>query len=241
MPALMLKGHSRLVRLLLLLLAITTCKAGSGALIPVRYREGVVHGLLVLRTIEGKRLAAGDLIQVVRGDEVTSELLFHFEDGSVYDEITTFSQRDTVRLLSERLVEKGPSFPHPIEIIMNVRDGRLTVRSTDDHDKEKVSTEQLSIPQDAANGLTLTLVKNIRPEMPETVSFVTPTSKPRVAKVVISSPGKEPFLVAGSKHRAIHYVLKLQLGGMAGVVARWWGNSRLTLMYGFSAAGLLRS
>jgi len=140
----------------------------------------VVHGFLVLRTLEGKRLAAGDLIQLVRGDQVTSELVFHFEDGSLYDETTVFSQRHTFRLLSDHLVQKGPSFPHPIEVSINGITGWVTVRSTD-NGKEKVLTEQLSVPADTANGLTLTLLKNIRPEAPETVvSLVTPTSKPRI-------------------------------------------------------------
>ena len=192
---------------------------GSAALVPVRWREGVVHGFLVLRTLEGKRLAAGDLIQLVRGDQVTSELVFHFEDGSLYDETTVFSQRHTFRLLSDHLVQKGPSFPHPIEVSINGITGWVTVRSTD-NGKEKVLTEQLSVPADTANGLTLTLLKNIRPEAPQTVvSLVTPTSKPRIVKLVISSQGKERFSVAGSKRRAIHYVLKLELGGLAGVVA----------------------
>src|SRR5947208_15334100 len=113
---------------------------GLASLVPVRYREGVVHGFLVLRTLEGKTLAAGDLIQAVRGDQVTSELVFHFRDGSLYDEITVFSQRDTFRLLSDHLVQKGPSFPHPMEVLINGITGWVTVRSTD-NGKEQVLKE----------------------------------------------------------------------------------------------------
>src|SRR3954453_11280023 len=53
--------------------------------IPVRYREGAVHGFLALRTLEGKTLAAGDLSQTVRGNQVESRLIFRFRDGSVDD------------------------------------------------------------------------------------------------------------------------------------------------------------
>lgn len=35
--------------------------------VAVRHMEGTVHGFLVLRTMEGKTLAAGDLTQVARG------------------------------------------------------------------------------------------------------------------------------------------------------------------------------
>ena len=36
----------------------------------VRYPEASVHGFLMLRTLDGNLLAAGDLIQTVRGDRV---------------------------------------------------------------------------------------------------------------------------------------------------------------------------
>jgi hypothetical protein len=198
---------------------IVTSKSTFGELVPVRHREGVVHGFLVLRTLEGERLAAGDLIQTVRGDQVTSELVFHFEDGSLHDETTVFSQRDSFHLLSDHLVQKGPAFPHPIDFFVETRSGQVTVRTVE-KGREKVSTEQVNIPADIANGLTLTLLNNIRPQSPQiSVSLVTPTSKPRLAKLVISSPGQDPFSVAGSRRRAIHYVIKVDLGGVAGVVA----------------------
>src|SRR2546423_9622535 len=114
---------------------------------------------------------------------VSSNASNRFPDGSLYDEITVFSQRDSFRLLSDPLMQKGPSFPHPIEVSIDRINGRVNVRSTE-NGKEKVSMEQLSIPADTANGTTLTLLKNIRPEVPQTaVSLVTPTSKPRIVKV----------------------------------------------------------
>src|SRR4051812_43917412 len=60
--------------------------------IPVRHIEGTVHGFLVLRNQEGAALASGDLIQTVQGDRLVSSLIFHFKDGSLDDETTTFSQ-----------------------------------------------------------------------------------------------------------------------------------------------------
>ncbi len=66
--------------------------------VPVRHIEGTVHGFLVLRTQQGETLAAGDLIQIVRGDRLISELVFHFKDGSVDDEVTVFSQKGNFRL-----------------------------------------------------------------------------------------------------------------------------------------------
>jgi len=46
--------------------------------IPVRYREGALHGFLVLRNLKGETLAAGDLIQNVRGDAMRLLDAVHF-------------------------------------------------------------------------------------------------------------------------------------------------------------------
>src|SRR5512143_2495701 len=78
--------RSRLLAMLLACTALLQPGALAGEPIAVRHAEGVVHGFLVLRTLDGNAIADGDLIQIARGDRVTSQLLFHFKDGSVHDE-----------------------------------------------------------------------------------------------------------------------------------------------------------
>src|SRR5436853_48275 len=97
------------------LLAIVLLQAGPllAEPIPVRYREGTVHGFLAVRTLEGKILAAGDLSQTVRGNRVVSHLVFRFKDGSVDDETAVFSQQHDFRLIRDHHIQKGPSFPNP--------------------------------------------------------------------------------------------------------------------------------
>jgi hypothetical protein len=51
--------------------------------VSVRHTEGIVHGFLALRTLDGTTIADGDLIQHAQGDRVTSRLVFHFKDGSL--------------------------------------------------------------------------------------------------------------------------------------------------------------
>ncbi len=65
----------------------------EAATVAVRHTEGVVRGFLVVRALDGRTLADGDLIQFARGDKVTSRLVFRFRDGSVQDETTVFTQR----------------------------------------------------------------------------------------------------------------------------------------------------
>ena len=108
--------------------------------VSVRYAEGVTHGFLVLRTLQGKDVADGDLGQVVHGDRVSRRLVFHFKDGSIQDESVVFSQRGTFRLLSDRLVQKGPAFPHPIDVTIDGVSGQVKVRYTDDDGKADLRT-----------------------------------------------------------------------------------------------------
>src|SRR4029079_10724854 len=82
--------------------------------VAVRHAEGLVHGFLALRSLEGKLLASGDLIQEVHGDLVTSRWVFRFRDGSIHDETAVFSQRGHFRLISDHLVQKGPTFERPL-------------------------------------------------------------------------------------------------------------------------------
>src|SRR5258708_7553514 len=84
--------------------------------VTVRFTEGLVRGFLSLRTLDGTRVADGDLIQRAQGDRVTTRLVFRFKDGSLRDETSVFSQRGTFRLISSHLVQKGPSFPQPLEM-----------------------------------------------------------------------------------------------------------------------------
>ena len=204
------------------LLVFFLCVVGgnaSGAPVQVRYREGLVHGFLVLSTLEGNSIAEGDLTQIARGDQVTSRLAFLFKDGSRQEETTVFSQHGAFHLISYHLVQKGPAFKQAIDLSLASSTGQVTVRYTDDG-QEKLAKDQLSLPPDLANGLVPTLIKNLRPDSPPVeVSMVVATPKPRLVKLIITAQGAEPFSVAGSAREATNYLVKVKIGGVAGVVA----------------------
>jgi hypothetical protein len=194
----------------------STC---SAALVPVKYKEGTSHGFLVLRSQQGKVLATGEVIQTIDGDRVTSEVVFHFRDGSIHDEVTVFSQNSDFRLISDRLRQQGPSFPKPIDITMDATSGSLQI-SSDKDSNQKTDQQHLDIPEDAANGLIPILLENISPSDPETaVSMVTTSSKPRVLKLKIHPAGEQSFSASGQRLKAIHYVIHVDIGGVAGAVA----------------------
>ena len=188
--------------------------------VAVRYVEGLAHGFLVLRSLDGKALANGDLIQTARAGRVTSQVLFHFTDGSVHDETGVFSQSDYFRLLTYHLVQKGPTFPTSLDMTMNAQTGAVTVRYRDEDGKEKVEDEKLDLPTDVANGIMIVLLKNLSSKtVPSTASYVAATPKPRLVKLDISAAGSESFSIAGSARRATHYVVKADIGGLAGLLA----------------------
>ena len=188
--------------------------------VPVRYPEGVTHGFLVLRTLQGKDVADGDLAQVVHGDRVSRRLVFHFKDGSIQDESVVFSQRGTFRLLSDHLVQKGPAFPHPMDVAIDAVSGQVKVRYTDDDGSEKLANERMVLPADVANGLLPTLLRNVPHSMQlMKLSLLAATPKPRLVKLEISPEGEDTFSIGAIKLQATRYVVKVKIGGVAGMVA----------------------
>lgn len=200
--------------------------AGSvaAAQVEVQQREGLIHGFLALRTLEGETIADGDLIQTTHGDRVTSRLIFHFKDGSIHDDTAVFSQRDHFRLLSDHLIQKGPVFEHPIEMMVKGSTGEVTVRYTN-NGKEKTTTEHLQLPADIANGLLLTLLKNVPPDTSEIkLLLVAAMPKPRLVKLAVTPQGEEAFSTGDARRKAMHYVVKVEIGGLSGVFAELLGK-----------------
>lgn len=211
---------SRVFAVLLLCSCFLWGGSASASPVAVRYKEGLVHGFLVLSTLDGVPIAEGDLTQVVHRDRVTSQLIFRFKDGSRQEETTVFSQRDNFRLVSYHLVQKGPAFKNASDLSVTCATGEVTVRYTDEGGNEKVVNEHLRLPPDLANGLIPTLLKNVRPGTSGMeVPMVVAAPKPRLVKIVVNAQGTEPFSLGGSSREALTYVAKVEIGGVAGVVA----------------------
>ena len=196
------------------------CGSALADPVAVRHREGIVHGFLTLRTTDGQLVANGDLIQLARGERVTSRLVFHFKDGSLSDETSVYSQRQTFRLLTNHLIQRGPAFPHPLELKIDCTTGQVSVSYTDDHGKAQLDSERMKLPADLANGMVLTLLKNISPSAAlPSMSMVVATPKPRLVKLELSNAGEEPFTTGEAARKATHYAIKIEIGGLAGLIA----------------------
>jgi hypothetical protein len=199
-----------------ILLLQGTCASAES--LAVRHTEGVVHGFLVLRNLEGAVLAEGELNQVARGDRVTSKLAFRFRDGSSHEETAVYSQRGRFRLLSDHVLQKGPSFPRATEITIDALAARVKAHGAGEDAKD--IDEPLEMPPDIANGMISTLLKNIPAGTSSIkVPIVTVSKKPHIADLTITREGEDHFAVAGSRHAGVRYRVHVKFRGLAGVVA----------------------
>jgi len=196
--------------------------------IPVHHIEGVTFGFLVLRSLEGEAVAYGEMTQVIKQDQgikekeeaplVVGDLLFHFKDGSFFEEITKFTQHGTFQLVSDQVEKRGPSFKQASKSWIDVRTGMITVQ-TSEKGKEKTVTSHLNLPDDVANGLLLILLKNVDPSSETTVSYVAASTRPQVVKWNISPAPEKTVKFGFITLKAQHYVVKTKIGGAAGIIA----------------------
>jgi hypothetical protein len=130
-----------------------------------------------------------------------------------------------------------------MEVSIDAAKHEFTVHYAD-NGKEKDESEKLDVPEDAANGLMLNLMKNIAPETPQTtVSMVAATPKARVVKLVISPSGKRTFSIGGSSRQATDFLVKVDIGGVAGAVAPLVGkkpSDTHVWVYGGDAPAVVR-
>ncbi len=201
--------------------------ASRAAADPIRvvHEEGLAHGFVGLRSLDGALIASGDLTQQAKGSRVTVRLHLQFKDGSTHEETTVYTQQGRFRLVRNHVVQKGPSFKRQVDSTIRAN-GRVTVRYTEEDGQEKVIEEVVKLPPDVANGLLLVALKNLPDSAEKTkVSFVAITPKPRLVELEITPMGEEPFSTAGIAHKAMHYTVKVHVPGVAGVAASVLGKT----------------
>jgi hypothetical protein len=191
--------------------------------VTVRHLEGFIHGFLVLKDLNDKVLGSGELTQISSGNRLTATLSLHLKDGSLYQEMSVFSQQRVYKLLSYKQVMKGPAFKTPQTLTIDAN-GSVSVTAADKDGKEKTITKQLSIPPDLANGIVTTLLVDVDPNVETTLSMLVATPEPRMVKLKISSTGADTFSIGGSPNKATHYMVKIDLGPITGTVAKVMGK-----------------
>jgi hypothetical protein len=206
--------------------ALLLAAAATAEQVPVRHSEGLLRGFLVLSTLGGDTIAGGEMNQSLLDGKVTNRLTFHFKDGSLHEETTVFTQQNRFRLVSYHLAQTGPSFPTPMDISIQGPEGPVVIRYTNEDGESKVETDNQQLPADIANGLVLTLLKNIRPVSDKTVvSMVGATPEPRLVDLEITAEGEDSFSAGSVSYKATHFVVKVDIGGITGVLAKFLGEN----------------
>lgn len=184
--------------------------------VKVRFPQGSAHGFVEVTTLAGERIAIGDLVQKLQGVIVSSRLTLHFFDGSIDDEATVFSQRGMFHFISDHHVQRGPSFPQPVDTRIEAKTGTVTLTDA----RGKVTHAHIDVPADTYNGMASGMLMNIEPATPEIkISIVVPLATPRIAQLSMKNAGEVNFSMGGETRKAIDYVVHVELGGLAGVVA----------------------
>jgi hypothetical protein len=214
-------AHSFLVAAVL---ALALDSAAHAERISVKSIQRPMHRFMVARSEDGKSIARGEFSQVVRGDEVTMRLIYHFVDGSTDDETTTYTQHGTFQLVRNHHIQKGPFFAKPIDFMVEAATGTATTRTVDRNGGINVENEHIDLPDDLANGFVGTLLLNVpHNTTPFRVGILAPVRGGRLIRILITPEGEQPFHTAGQTLKATVFRIHPELGGIVGVIARLIG------------------
>ena len=206
-----------------LVVVLWTMTVGTAALaeaISVRHIQSPMHRFMVARSEAGKIIADGEFSQVVQGDEVMMRLTYHFVDGSIDDETTTYRQQGTFRLVRNHHIQKGPFFARPVDFTVEAATGTATSRTRGKNGKIHVESKHIDLPDDLANGFVGTLLLNVpHNTTPFRVGMMAPVGGGRLIRLLISPEGEQPFHTTGQTLKATVFRIHPELGGIVGLIA----------------------
>jgi hypothetical protein len=204
--------------------ALTLATAAPAEQISVKHIQLPRHEFMVARSETGKIIARAEFTEDVQGDEVTMRLTYHFVDGSIDDETTTYRQQGTFRLVRNHHIQKGPFFAKPVDFAVEAATGIATSRTVDKNGKINVENEHIDLPDDLANGFVGTLLLNVpHNTTPFRVVILAPVFGGRLIRILISPEGEQPFQKAGQTLKAAVFRIHPELGGILGVIATLLG------------------
>jgi hypothetical protein len=213
------RSCTRIARALCMIGTILTAALAYAEPITVRYPEGPTRGFVELSDLSGTTIAHGDLVQWLEQRVVVSQFVIRFNDGSVYDELIRFSQNPVFRLLSYKLVQKGPSFAESSEIEFD-RTGRYRVRSKKASDaKEEQEAGTTDIPADVTNGMTSLMLKNLKPGTSAKTHLMAFTPNPRALELALTPEGEDKFWIGDAEGIATRFRIEPRVTGVTGTIA----------------------
>jgi hypothetical protein len=215
---------------LTLVLAVSPLEAAP---VTVKLAEGNLRGFLVLRPLDGPPIGYGELRQHPRDGLIESRLVLNFKDGSLYDETATYSQARVFTLQSYRLRQRGPSLPTAeITFDRKTRQYQALVQEKLGAEEKRASGE-LEMPPDLYNGMALVLLKNVAAGEGADVQMAAFTPKARLITMRLRPEAEETATLGNQSRKVTRYLVKLEIGGLTGMIASVLGKKPPDLRYWF--------
>lgn len=216
----------RFVILGLVLCGSVGCEAASAEPVGVQYREGTVHGFLVLKDSNDSVLTYGDQLQTVVDATVTSKTVFHFLDGSVFEEQVIFTQDDVLRMRRYSLVVRGPAFAKDWQISLDANAGTYSIETRERNQSDvKKLQGNIKLPDDVYNGMISTVARNVMKQPSTRVHIVAFTPSPRVIELDLTMSDVEPVMLGDTPRPAMRFLVKPKLGALLGIAATLAGKA----------------
>lgn len=199
------------------------------AAVPARRKQEPMRQLLVVKSADGKVIANGEDSASADGDRIHSDLVFHFLDGSLDEQVTDFTQDGVFHLIYDRHVQKGPSFPTPLDLAVDVPSNTVTWHELK-AGKDKVYSAHMALPEDIANGLVPLLAENVPPGSTGfQVSWIAVAIRPILVSLTIQ-PDPSADAAVEPPH-AQRLLLHPELHGMMWAMASAFGKNPADLHF----------
>jgi hypothetical protein len=198
-------------------LVLAVPAAALAAPVLTRRKQESMRQLFAVKSVDGKTIGSGEEVSTAEGDHMRSVLTFRFLDGSLDEQVTTYTQGNVFRLIHDHHVQKGPSFPTPLDVSVDVPTGTVTWHSLKNGNDE-VTSQHMKLPDDLANGLVPLLTENVPPGSAGlAVSWVAIAVRPMIVTLTIQ-PDHGSDTAPPLQH-ASRYLLHVELHGLALLLA----------------------
>jgi hypothetical protein len=192
--------------------------------IPVHYVQGTMRGFLTIRSESRAVIGYAEVSQSVSAERVTMRTTLHFRDGSLDDETVIFTQHDVFRLVSDHHIQRGSFFKQSIDALIE-SSGQVTIRTTAADGKVTQESSHIDLPADISNGFVGTCIESLPHGAGAMLGMILPIGKGRLIKLNIVPDGIGSFTASvGASRTASLYRIKLELGGIVGVIAPMVGK-----------------
>ena len=134
------------------------------------------------------------------------------------------------RLVSYKLVQRGPSFPEATEVAFDRASGRYRARVDDE-----TADGTLELPEDLHNGLTGMLIRNLTTGATAHGHLAAFTPKPQLLRTTLAPEAEDRYHVGDAARTAVRYLVTLEIGGLKGAIASLLGKDPPDLRYWIAA------